>query len=393
MRKFKKSIIKPFINAIKVVKVFLFYIIIFSNILFGQSNCPLNTPEFPFTTDDNWNTYGWSANLYHPNQMGGAQVLTSISFRIDNTGGGSQTYTSCKIWVRHTLTTNYASNPGYPGTTGFTEVYSGNFTFNGSGIYTFNFNVTPSFSYDGTSFFEVLFENRGGVYNWQEPWFDRTDGTAAGIYPGKVGWGTSWANAKTISSNRQFNLQINGVGCGNYPLPVKLTSSKLNCEDNFVILKWTTSSEINNDYFTIESSVDGKKWKEEVQLKGSGNSENINSYSVKINKNKFYPANYYRLSQTDFDGKHKNLVTHSSNCNAKLDSDVRISPNPFIDKIEIKCNKAINDKILLYNLLGKRIDARILRLTNNNYEINTTNLPKGIYFVALNKQYLKVIKQ
>lgn len=105
----------------------------------AQSNCPYNTPEFPFTTDDSWATFGWSSGLYMPVQLGGAQTLTSISFRLDNDGSSaSYTYNDIRIYLRHTVVTNFASDPGYPGTAGFTQVYSGSMVFSGKGVYTFN---------------------------------------------------------------------------------------------------------------------------------------------------------------------------------------------------------------------------------------------------------------
>ena len=171
----------------------LFFVMLFAySFSFGQL-CPLNTPEFPFTTDDSWSTYSWSSGLYLPVQLGGAQTMTSISFRLDNHWSwGNYTYNDIRIYVRHTAVNNFASDPGYPGTAGFTQVYSGNMTFNPTGIYTFNFNSAPSFVYNGTDQLEVLIENRGGTDNTsEEPWFDRTNATAAGIFSGKVGWGGS----------------------------------------------------------------------------------------------------------------------------------------------------------------------------------------------------------
>ena len=67
----------------------------FSNQLFSQVvNCPLNTPEFPFETQDDWSgdSYSWSAGLYMPSQIGGAQTINSISYRLDNTSGAAGTY-------------------------------------------------------------------------------------------------------------------------------------------------------------------------------------------------------------------------------------------------------------------------------------------------------------
>mgnify|MGYP007011819081 CR=1 FL=1 len=94
---------------------FFFYSILFVNFSIAQVNCPLNTPEFPFTTDDDWNPFSWSAGLYMPSQMGGAQTMTSISFRLDNTDWGAHTYNNVRMYLRHTAVNNYASSPGYQG--------------------------------------------------------------------------------------------------------------------------------------------------------------------------------------------------------------------------------------------------------------------------------------
>ncbi|PJF33793.1 MAG: hypothetical protein CUN57_01220, partial [Phototrophicales bacterium] len=72
-----------------------------------------------------------------------------------------------------------------------------------------------------------------------------------------------------------------------------------------VSLEWTTASEINNDYFTIERSFDGRNFESIGQVKGAGNSfEEINYSFVDesiagISSNRIV---YYRLKQTDYDG-------------------------------------------------------------------------------------------
>jgi hypothetical protein len=68
------------------------------------------------------------------------------------------------------------------------------------------------------------------------------------------------------------------------------------------LLTWSTASELNNDYFILESSVDGVEWKPVATLNGSGTSMTENNYQ--FTDNYFVPdtINYYRLSQVDFDG-------------------------------------------------------------------------------------------
>lgn len=67
-------------------------------------------------------------------------------------------------------------------------------------------------------------------------------------------------------------------------------------------IKWSTASEINNDYFTIEYSTDGVNWKSRGVITGQGNSSEINKYSNPVTQN-----GYYRVTQTDYDGTTEEL--------------------------------------------------------------------------------------
>jgi hypothetical protein len=385
---YQRTILLPK-NIYQKMKQLLLLSVFISSSLFGQVNCPLNTPDFPIETTDG--DYSWSANLYAPTQMGGAQSLSAISFRLDNdacSGCATYTYSNCKIWVRHTSVSSYPNSSSYPGTAGFTEVYSGNFTFSGPAVYTFNFNVAAFFAYNGTDNLEVLFENRGGDDNsWDEPWFDRTNASPVGINIGKGGSGFSWANAKTHSVSFRYNLQINNVTCGVSPLPVILTSSTLSCKESFVTLEWSTASEINNNYFTVESSSDGRNWQEVVSVDGAGNSNVAKKYTININNDSGNEANYYRLSQTDFDGIHKNLVTHSSDCNNEVK--INVYPNPFIDVITID-NEKLND-VVVYNALGEKLNLPFSK-KDNAIILNTSTLASGIYFVKVGSESYKLYK-
>lgn len=87
------------------------------------------------------------------------------------------------------------------------------------------------------------------------------------------------------------------------PLPIQLLSFKgesLNHLTN--VLSWTTVSEKNNDYFTIEKTTNGENFYEIGRIQGTGNSNFVNYYSLSdLNIQK--TINYYRLIQVDLDGK------------------------------------------------------------------------------------------
>jgi hypothetical protein len=100
--------------------------------------------------------YSWSSIIYKASEIGGAGKLSGISFYVNNSPVNF-TMDNQKIYVRHTSASNYSAS-AYPTTTGFTLIYDGSITYNGSGWKQIPF--TTAFDYNGTSNLEFLFENR-----------------------------------------------------------------------------------------------------------------------------------------------------------------------------------------------------------------------------------------
>jgi hypothetical protein len=89
--------------------------------------------------------------------------------------------------------------------------------------------------------------------------------------------------------------------CIGSPLPVELVMFDAEPVDDRVDLHWITATELNNDHFTVERSVDMASWQAVATVSGAGTSQGANSYSV----SDMYPlpnTSYYRLRQTDLDG-------------------------------------------------------------------------------------------
>ncbi|TND08811.1 MAG: hypothetical protein FD123_2027 [Bacteroidetes bacterium] len=88
------------------------------------------------------------------------------------------------------------------------------------------------------------------------------------------------------------------------PLPVDLLSFEVSAVNQYADISWTTATETDNDYFTIERSTDGMNFEPvaRVESKAPGG---FSSQSLDYGFTDFTPAggtNYYRLKQTDFDG-------------------------------------------------------------------------------------------
>lgn len=369
--------------------------------LFGQVvNCPLTTPDFPIHTkyETNYEYYSWSAGLYMPSQVGGAQTINSISYRLANTNGDAGTFSDIRVYVRHTSVTNYASSPGYPGTTGFTQVYGGAVTYGSSNNITYTFTFSSAFVYNGTQNLEVLIENRGGIgsgYDDAEPWFYRTNDAGAGNFCGKVWAGTTWASAISGSANQRFNLAIftgqPNTFCGAFPLSITLKNFTSKCEGDQTRLDWGTVSEKNNDYFIIEKSNDGTAWSELAQVKGYGTTNEEQDYSFS-DRNTSNVTVYYRLKQVDFDGTEETLNVIASNC--LPEGKAAVSPNPTEGAFEVfNINKG--DEITVYDMMGNVVNQTTA--LSNFASVDLSTQQTGVYMISVlsteGNQMVKVVKR
>ncbi len=119
------------------------------------------------------------------------------------------------------------------------------------------------------------------------------------------------------------------------PLPIELVEFSGRKRDEATVeLNWMTSLEINNDFFTIEKSRDGVNFLEIGKLNGQGESTS-NSYYDFLDEDPFAGNNYYRLKQTDFDGKYTySEIIVIEIKNKKMN--INVFPNPTFDFINIK---------------------------------------------------------
>jgi hypothetical protein len=84
-------------------------------------------------------------------------------------------------------------------------------------------------------------------------------------------------------------------------MPIELIYFEGKVNETYNLLTWSTASEMNNDYFTIEKTSNGIDYTELTRINGAGSSSSQNSYNY-ADYNPDKTINYYRLSQTDYDG-------------------------------------------------------------------------------------------
>lgn len=94
------------------------------------------------------------------------------------------------------------------------------------------------------------------------------------------------------------------IGTCAIPLPIELVDFNGYNVENINKIYWVTVSELNNDYFILETSIDGYQWDIIGKLDGAGTS-NVGVIYDFYHKDYKDTINYYRLSQFDFDGNNR----------------------------------------------------------------------------------------
>ena len=171
-------------------------------------------------------------------------------------------------------------------------------------------------------------------------------------------------------------------------LPITLVYFIAKSDGNRVRLDWETGTEENNEYFTVERSVDGKNFEKVFTKEGAGNSK-TNLYYFGYDNKPYLGVSYYRLKQTDFDGKFAYSDVESVNFEKiELKSDFSIFPNPMLeDIITLSYSSEENEDILINveNLIGQIIYERIIKAEKglNTSTLTIPNLNNGLYILKL----------
>lgn len=226
---------------------------------------------------------------------------------------------------------------------------------------------------------------------------DYSNLTVAKASTGATAWtdvgGTASANSTgsiisgAITSFSRFSIANTTAGIN--PLPVELLNFTAESEGASVLLKWVTATEKNNDYFTIEKTKDGVTYSEVTKVKGAGNNTTLINYTA-IDNEPYTGASYYRLKQTDFDGKftYSSLKKVDFNTSNNIGLLQTVYPNPNegeVINIDFTLDEDQQVMVEMHDLSGKSIYSLSLIVDkgNNKHTIYMANkLSKGIYIIT-----------
>lgn len=178
------------------------------------------------------------------------------------------------------------------------------------------------------------------------------------------------------------------------PLPVELVDFQAVLNNSRTVdLTWTTLSEINNDYFVVQRSVDGFSWQNLTLVDGNGTTSVQHDYAC-VDE---YPSNgitYYRLQQVDFDGAISYSVIRSVSLSQQ--ENVLVLPNPFDDQCILYLGEKTSIKsIEIINALGQLVQqVSVETADQKNVVLDFSKMASGMYYlkadgVTMNQKLIK----
>lgn len=191
-----------------------------------------------------------------------------------------------------------------------------------------------------------------------------------------------------ITSNASGNSLFLEGSVQETVLPVTLTSFKATKQSNSVRLNWTTASEEDNSYFEILRAGEDQKFISIGKINGNGTVTEAKSYSF-TDHNPLAGANYYQLSQTDSDGKSRQIGTVQY---VKFDfSTTSLAVLQTANQQEVKAllniEKAGKANVLVYNISGNALYQGQFNLNSGLNEIVApVSLNRGMYILKVKTQ-------
>lgn len=227
---------------------------------------------------------------------------------------------------------------------------------------------------------------------WPQEW---DNGTTAWLAPIGSGAAGVISGVGTINSGSTNSFSANKVAWvlvrADAPLPIELLYFKANWKDQHytaALLEWETASELNNNYFEIQRSMDAVNFTTIKTVPGAGNSSQIISYSDYDNAPEKESTSYYRLKQVDYNGTYTYSNIEALNPPVGIDL-ITIYPNPSSEYVDYIVYSSEDAEVSVWAIdaAGKLVisEKQEIKKGINKMRMNTSNLNSGIYILKVTK--------
>lgn len=225
-----------------------------------------------------------------------------------------------------------------------------------------------------------------------------SDGFISAIFKIIFGGTVISPDAKDKIEEYLKDLASNGIGAADVSNIIEKVSTLLPITLNYftavqdgedVVFDWQTASEVNNDFFTIEYSIDGIHFKELLREDGNGTTSVTNDYYATASAEEFAGITYFRLKQTDFNGEYSysDVIFVSI---VSEETELYVFPNPTTDYVSVSGNVA---SAYVSDMYGRNLSC--LQTSENTFAV--AGLSVGTYYVVVStkngKKVLPFVKK
>jgi Calcineurin-like phosphoesterase/Purple acid Phosphatase, N-terminal domain len=229
--------------------------------------------------------------------------------------------------------------------------------------------------------------------------------TLTASWPGNYNWTPGAATTRSINVTPPSNTTTvytvaDAQGCiqdqfsvtANGTLPVSLIAYDAKLIDSKVKVSWTTASEVNTRSFTIERSANGTLFTAIGTVNAAGNSTTDRSYEY-IDAQPLSGTSYYRLVQTDIDGRNNFAGVKRIDNNPKLNFDVKVLSGQA-GKLVLQVNSQASGvyNLSIIDVAGRRVVNETVRISSGSIT-KSFNLNPGVYIWEVRNQKEDAISQ
>lgn len=169
-------------------------------------------------------------------------------------------------------------------------------------------------------------------------------------------------------------------------LPIELLYFNAVANDTEVEITWSTASELNNDFFSIERSATGENFTEILRTDGAGTSNQQIDY-IEQDFTPLPGTSYYRLKQIDFNGDYSYSQIVAVKC--AFWGELSVYPNPTKEEEAFFITfSGFGDEevlVVLRDITGREYYSKMIILTVNHQIIAfdpEQQIPAGTYLVV-----------
>jgi hypothetical protein len=192
---------------------------------------------------------------------------------------------------------------------------------------------------------------------------------------------------KSVDAGVQFGI-----------LPVVWLSITAEWKGDFNEVKWSTASEVNNDFYEIERRHESDSDFSVIdKVEVEGFSTSVQNYSIEDEHIERSGRYYYRIKQVDLDGEYDYSPLAVATVK-DTKSKVNLYPNPSsgISKLTLDLSSGSEVSVNIFNAEGQLVSSMLVPAEGEERvfkEVEINNLPVGVYMIHITQNEFKDIKK